>query len=84
MNGSQDILLQYGALGVMVIAAFIAVRVMYIRLQQAYDREKERSDRLEEELRHLNETIRKDYIETINQATRAVADALAAVRGVSR
>jgi hypothetical protein len=67
--------------------AIAAVRVLFTRLQAAVDRETQRADRLEEELRKLNEAVRSEYITTINQsaqatadASRAVADALAAVR----
>lgn len=72
-------LLQYGALGVLTILAVFAVRVMYARLVAAYEREKERADRLENELRQLNEMIRNDYVGTIGNATRAIADANEAV-----
>lgn len=81
------VLLQYGALGVMVLCAGVAIRVLYARLVSAYERERDRADRLEAELGRLNETVRTEYIGTISraaqattEATRAVADALAAVR----
>lgn len=78
---------QYGAIGLVAALSVWAVRIMYAKLQAAYDRERERADRLEEELRRLNDTIRTDYVGTISKASqamsdanRAVADALAAVR----
>lgn len=77
----DTVLLQYGALGVMTLVSLIIVKVLFGNLQAAYDREKERSDRLEVELRNLNEAVRDQYIGTISQATNAVANALAAVRG---
>lgn len=73
------ILLQYGALGVLTLLAVFAVRVMYARLVAAYEREKERADRLEGELRQLNSMIRSEYVGTIGNATRAIADANEAV-----
>jgi hypothetical protein len=73
------ILLQYGALGVLTLLAVLAVRVMYVRLVAAYEREKERADRLESELRQLNQMIRSEYVGTIGNATRAIADANEAV-----
>lgn len=86
-SGVGDLYAQYGAIGGVAIFALIAVRVMFQKLQSAYDREKERADRLEEELRRLNETVRTDYMSTISRASqsmsdanRAIADALAAVR----
>lgn len=86
-TGVDAIYAQYGAIGGIAILAIFAVKVMYGKLQAAYDREKERADRLEGELRTLNEMVRTDYVATISRASqamsdanRAVADALAAVR----
>lgn len=83
----DNIYAQYGAIGLVAALSIWAVRIMYARLQSAYEREKERADRLEDELRRLNEVIRTDYVNTISRASqamsdanRAVADALAAVR----
>lgn len=87
MDGATSVFLQYGALGAISVMALFAVRVMFAKLQESYSREKERADRLEVELLKLNETVRNEYVTTINrssqaitEATRAVADALAAVR----
>lgn len=84
---ASAILLQYGAVGVVAVLALLAVRVLYNRMQAAVDREMARADRLEDELRKLNETVRTEYVTTlasaahaIQEANRAVADALAAVR----
>ena len=74
------VFVQYGALGVVALLALAAVRVLFNRLSAAVDREQQRADRLEEELRKLNELIRGELIKSIGEATRAVADALAAVR----
>jgi dihydrodipicolinate synthase/N-acetylneuraminate lyase len=81
------VLLQYGAVGVIAVMALAAVRVLFNRVSAQTDRERERADRLEEELRKLNEAIRTEYVTTlataahaIQDANRAVADALAAVR----
>lgn len=81
------VLIQYGAVGVIALLGLIATRVLYNRLQQALDRETARADRYEEELRKLNETVRTEYVTTlaaaahaIQDANRAVADALSAVR----
>lgn len=83
----DSIYAQYGAIGMVAALSVWAVRIMYAKLQGAYEREKERADRLEDELRRLNEMIRTDYVNTISRAAqamsdanRAVADALAAVR----
>lgn len=76
----EDVLLQYGAIGVIALVSMAAVRVLYQKLNGAYERERDRADRLEEELRQLNAAVRNDYIHTIGDATRAVSDALSAVR----
>ena len=83
----DNIYAQYGAIGLVAALSVWAVRIMYAKLQAAYEHERERADRLEEELRRLNEVIRTDYVSTISRASqamsdanRAVADALAAVR----
>ncbi len=76
----ENVFLQYGALGAVTLMCLLAIRVMYGQFQRNADRERERADRLEEQLRILNETIRSEYITTIATATRAIADALAAVR----
>jgi len=83
----SNLLLQYGAVGLIAVLALAAVRVLYVRMSAAVDREIARADRLEEELRKLNETIRTEYATTLanaahamQEANRAVADALAAVR----
>lgn len=74
------LLIQYGAIGVIAVLAIIAVRVLFVKVNEHALHERERADRLEGELRKLNETIRSDYITTLSQATRAIADALAAIR----
>ena len=78
---------QYGAIGAIAVMALYAVKVMYTKMQESYEREKVRADRLEDELRKLNEMVRTEYVSTIAHASqaiadanRAVADALSAVR----
>lgn len=89
--GAEDpvsgVLVQYGAVGVIAMLGLIVSRVLFNRLNQALDRETARADRLEDELRKLNETVRTEYVTTLaatqhsmQDASRAVADALAAVR----
>jgi len=82
-----SVFLQYGAIGAIALMSLFAVRALYTKQQEAYEREKIRADRLEDELRKLNEMVRTEYINTISHASqaiidanRAVSDALAAVR----
>lgn len=77
-------LLQYGAIGVIAVVALAAVRVLFKRETAAYDREKDRADRLEAELTKLNQTIQERYLVALNDATRAVADALTKLSQVRR
>lgn len=76
----ESVFLQYGSLGAITVILLLCIRVMFQRLQDAMDRERTRADRLEEELRKLNETVRSEYLTTISQASRAVADAMSAVQ----
>jgi hypothetical protein len=83
----SGVLIQYGAVGVIALLGILASRILFARLSQALDRETARADRLEDELRKLNETVRTEYVTTLaatqhsmQDASRAVADALAAVR----
>lgn len=69
-------LLQYGAVGLIAAIALGAVRVLFKRETAAYDREKDRADRLEAELTKLNTAIQERYLVALNDATRAVAEAL--------
>jgi hypothetical protein len=78
-----NVLIQYGAVGVVALMALAAVRVLFLRMTASIDRETARADRLEEELRRLNETIRTEYVGTIARTTQVVADATRAVADVS-
>jgi peptide subunit release factor 1 (eRF1) len=73
-------LAQYGAVGVIATLAFGAVRVLFARVEKEQQRERDRADRLEAELRDLNKTIHTSYSAVLNDATRAVAEALAFLR----
>lgn len=75
MSGTESILLQYGALGVMTLICIIAVKILFARLNEAYSREQERADRLEAELKSLNDVIRNDYLGTIAKASDAIGEA---------
>lgn len=76
----DDVLLQYGAVGVLALVSIAAVRVLFKRLADALDRETLRADKATEELLSLNRDVREKYLTTISDATRAISDALAAVR----
>lgn len=70
------ILAQYGALGVMVFAAGLAVRTLFQRETQAHEREKERADRMEAEVQRLNNIIQEKMLPILHEATQAISEAL--------
>jgi len=72
----DDVLLQYGALGVMVIAAGAIIRVLFQRETAAYEREKERADRMEAEVSRLNAVIQERMLPILHDATQAISEAL--------
>lgn len=74
---TTPILAQYGALGVMVIAAFVAVRILFRRETDAHQRALERADRMEAEVKRLNDVIQDRMLPILNEATKAIGEALA-------
>lgn len=86
-----DALLQYGAVGVIAALALTAVMVLYKRMAAAWDRERQdllerldtatkRGDRLEEELAKLNAMVQTQTMTALNEATRAVSEAITRMR----
>jgi hypothetical protein len=73
---TTPILAQYGALGVLVIFASIAVRTLFQRETQAHEREKERADRMEAEVQRLNTIIQEKMLPILHEATKAISEAL--------
>lgn len=72
----SDVLAQYGALGVMVIAAGAIIRVLFQREIAAHDREKQRADRMEAEVSRLNAVIQDKMLPILHEATVAISEAL--------
>ena len=72
----NDVLLQYGALGAMVVAAGAIIRVLFARETAAHDREKERADRMEAEVQRLNAVIQEKLLPILHDATQAISEAL--------
>lgn len=86
-----DALLQYGAVGVIAALALTAVMALYKRMAVAWDRERQqlldrlneeraRADRLEEELAKLNSMVQSQTMTALNEATRAVSEAISRMR----
>lgn len=98
MDPAVQVLVQYGAVGIMALAAGWVARMLFIRMEDDHDQEivrlvadrdaaQARADRLETELARLNGAVQSGYVDTIvranvavGEASRAVADALAALR----
>jgi hypothetical protein len=78
----NDVLLQYGALGVLALLALSAVRILFQREIKAHEQETARANRLEAELGKLNQTIQTQYITTLTQATMAMSQAVQFMREV--
>lgn len=73
--------LQYGALGGVAVLALLAVRELFKREVAAHDRERARADRLEAEKEALNTLIRDRFVVALAEATTAIADTLAVLKG---
>ncbi len=76
----STLVVQYGALGLALLMAVTAVKILFSREVEAHKREQERADRLEAELRQLNELVRTQYLEKLGTATQTIGEALAVLR----
>lgn len=76
--------IQYGAVGAVATLALAGIGVLFRRGVKILDREQARADRLEAELKALNEAVRGQYTQVLTEATRAIGDAIALVRGTRR
>lgn len=74
--------LQYGALGVFAFLSAIAVGVLFKHHNETLARERARADKLSEELSELRDKIQDRYLVTLEQASSAIREALAATRTV--
>lgn len=74
----------YGVVGIVATLALVAVKILFARVEEETKREQQRADRLEAELKELHRAIRDNYDRVLNDATRAVAEALAFLRHYNR
>lgn len=71
---------QYGALGMTLLIAIAAVKILFNREVEAHKREQERADRLEAELRQLNELVRTQVVEKMAVSTQVLGEVLTTLR----
>lgn len=76
VGSGLDGLPQYGAIGILALAAILAVRVLFKMQVEAFNRERARSEKLEDELRKLNEDVRDKYVANLVNATQVMANFL--------
>lgn len=73
---SEGVLAQYGALGVVLMFAGVAIRILFQRETAAHERERERADRMEAEIKRLNDLIVSRMLPTLHEATKTISEAL--------
>lgn len=69
-------LVQYGAVGVLAMAAMFWAWTLYKQAEAAMKRERERADRLEAEVQKLNADIHGKYIPVLTRVTDILQDFL--------
>lgn len=72
-------LAQYGAVGLLAMAAMFWAWTLYRQSAEAMRRERDRADRLEAEVRKLNADINEKYIPVLTRITDVLQDFLWAV-----
>lgn len=84
---AMDSLLQYGAIGALLVLTIIALVMLYRRIianadaeRLRADAERERSAALEVELRELNQRIQDKVLSTLAEATHAIGDVINELR----
>lgn len=83
MDPATQVLVQYGALGVLAIVALIGVRTLFQQVQADKKRETDRADRNEEALRELNKAVQERIIPAaldMVTTTKALIDLMAQER----
>lgn len=74
--GPAEVLAQYGAIGITLLFAAGAVRILFQREVKAHDLDRQRADRMEEEIKRLNSLIVEKVIPVMSEATRSISDAM--------
>jgi hypothetical protein len=83
-SGASDTLLQYGAIGALLVISLFGLIKLYQRIIANADAERQRADRAEAELRELHSKIQDRVLSTIGDATHAISEVIALLRKDSR
>lgn len=75
-----DSLLQYGAIGALLVLTIFALVKLYQRIIANADAERQRADRAEAELRELNTRIQERVLVTLGEATHAIGEVIGALK----
>ena len=81
---SLDPLWQYGAIGLMLGCAIVGIRILYRRETDAHDADRARAEKAEQEVTRLNELIRVQYVERLDEAQKALQEAVTALNRARR
>lgn len=68
-------ILQYGAIGAVLLLALYAIAKLYGRETQRADKAEAARDRLDAEIKALNADFRDKYLETLAETARVLAEA---------
>jgi hypothetical protein len=80
----QDILLQYGAVGVIAVLALLAVNKLFKQQVTSHERDRARADKAEAELRELNKVVREQLVVELTRATDVLGRAIEVLTEVRR
>lgn len=72
----QDILLQYGAVGVLAVVAMLVAGKLFKQQIKAHERDIARADKAEEQLRELNRLVREQLVVELTRATDVLGRAI--------
>lgn len=79
-SAASDSLLQYGAIGALLVIAIFGLTRLYQRIVANADAERQRAERAEQELRELNAKIQDRVLGVLSDATHAIGDVVALLR----
>lgn len=81
---ATDPLWQYGAIGVILACTIAGIRILYRRETDAHDADRARAERAEAEVARLNELVRTQYVERLEEAQKALQEAVTTMNKARR